>query len=864
MISLAIWLVTITTRASTSNKNHRFLNLTRLKEMSMDKRPTFNEDKVHSRYEKVTCSGLSENMVTNNLLLREAQLIIDSFLKPTFYNLLNGGYDNKTDTFVCLKQRKEDALPICTISGSEKCDGFSTCLDDECDCDEEYFKCANGRGCLAVSQVCDSRVDCTDGSDECPCTDYQNCITEFSGSEICGKRRTGCSFNTSAQFEVFEKIKNITRSGDVYKNKTELNTVIKENPEFKFQFSRIDSKERKPVNLFAPILIHYDDQAPIYNCTNSTFIEIHNLRRQINTGYEVICNGEKNCENGIDEQKCPQYFYCESDNKPIPKVKVCDRVPHCTDSSDECQDECAGHGLSSRENLVENRGIEFVIIFQIILILGCNGYSCHFQYKRKVEEPKMRIDQIQCCNLIFYDFLMAIYLLIIIYKHFESKGNFCVHETEWRASRACQVSGFLFFFSTNGALHVVLLTSIARVFGLKDSFSNGSGMAKKFAVLLAVLNLSNMILSLLPIISTVVESPMTDMFLYEHFFFNNPLIATGNKTDLEMMLLAYRNQTIDKENIGKNSTAQILSELNKMFHKGTVFDSSNILSIGYYGKSSMCIPDLYSYRTEVAGFKVAIITMVMLNIVAIGSCYVIILQKFKRSTVQAGQNGGSDKLFFLSVKVYILIAAQALSWVPNVIAMIYSLSGGDVPDVFDEIVIAVISPAYSVLNPCLHTDIVKGVVSAIREWIRRCWGAVRGRDTSDDPEDDAGEIGEGEMPTTCKRTRSTCLILENNIVDVVGGHNKQEGADGKISLSDCRTPKRETNDMVQKMDKSLPTGQKPIGEMPVDEKPVSVGGKSDGCKPNGEKLTSEKQVGENPAGYNPTGEIKPVNDKPTG
>ena len=699
MIFLAICLVTITASASASDENHRFLNLTRLKEMSVDKRPMLHEEKIHSRYEKVTCSGVSEKMAQSNLLLRDPHLIIEEGQEPTFSNLMKGGYDNTTNTLACMNQMKEDALPICTISGSEKCDGYSSCLDDECDCDEEYFKCANGRGCITVSQVCDSRVDCTDGSDECPCSDFQNCITEFSGSEICGKRRTGCSFNTSAQFEVFEKITNITRSGKVYENKTELDEVIRENPEFRFQFSRIDTQERKPVNHLAPILVHYDDHAPVYNCTKSAFIEIHTLSIKNNNGYDVICNGEKNCENGIDEQKCPQFFYCESDKKPIPKVKVCDRVPHCTDSSDECQDGCAGHGLSSKENLVENRGLEFVILFQIILILGCNGYSSRFQYKRKVEEPKMRIDQIQCCNLIFYDFLMAIYLLIIIYKHFESKGNFCIHETEWRASRACQVSGFLFFFSTNGALHVVLLTSIARVFGLKDSFSNGSRTAKKFAVLLVVLNLSNLTLSLLPIISTVVESPMTDMFLYEHFFLSNPLIAAGSKTDLEMMLLVYRNQTTDKGDLGKNSTSQILSELNKMFDKGTVFDSSKIHSIGYYGKSSMCIPDLYSYRTEVAGFKVAIIAMVMMNLVAIGSCYVIILQKFKRSTVQAGQNGGSDNLFFLSVKVYILIAAQALSWIPNVIAMIYSLTGGDVPDVFDEIVIAVISPAYSVINP---------------------------------------------------------------------------------------------------------------------------------------------------------------------
>ena len=136
----------------------------------------------------------------------------------------------------------------------------------------------------------------------------------------------------------------------------------------------------------------------------------------------------------------------------------------------------------------------------------------------------------------------------------------------------------------------------------------------------------------------------------------------------------------------------------------------------------------------------------------------------------------------------------------------------------------------------------------VHHWARGRWGAFKGRNSPDDLEDDAGEIG--EIPTS-KRTRSTCLVLENKIVEEVGGHNKPKGEDRKISLSDNRKQKREEIDA----DALFPAGDKTTGEKPAGEKPVGLGSKLTNDKP-----TDKKPVGEKPNCERATGE-KPVGEK---
>ena len=58
----------------------------------------------------------------------------------------------------------------CLLPPWKVCDGFSQCLEDECNCGgTKVLYCKDGGGCVSLEQVCNSVPDCPDGEDEFLC-----------------------------------------------------------------------------------------------------------------------------------------------------------------------------------------------------------------------------------------------------------------------------------------------------------------------------------------------------------------------------------------------------------------------------------------------------------------------------------------------------------------------------------------------------------------------------------------------------------------------------------------------------------------------------------------------------------------------
>ena len=177
----------------------------------------------------------------------------------------------------------------------------------------------------------------------------------------------------------------------------------------------------------------------IYACSNASFIEFALNRQSSN----IICDGIQNCESGIDEQNCPQMFYCSSDMTPLPEHMICDSVPQCDDSSDECTNCAMSSYLSSENYLVGSPVIVILMVAQCVSILILNMYALkiHFQRLRAVHLAPFIIDRIQCLTLSIYDLMMSCYLVIILVKQVQYRGVYCVHDVTWRTSKLCKIAG---------------------------------------------------------------------------------------------------------------------------------------------------------------------------------------------------------------------------------------------------------------------------------------------------------------------------------------------------------------------------------------------------------------------------------------
>ena len=658
--------------------------------------------------------------------------IQDLFVRysASYEQLLTQGIDQKTGYVMCLRDKAEPRRDTCAIPGNWQCDGFSTCLDDECGCDQDSFKCADGMGCITIAQVCDSRPDCLDLSDENPCQDYQQCMRSLRprvNDHNCNSliipncTESNSSHGKNEADEVFKlqefffgpegaqarDLDNEAQQTSYQLSTTRLAKCIESNIVLGFHCERLKLMKTETA----------------YKCTETSSIEAtYSYANVTKLTIFVFCDGIKNCKNGVDEQHCPGMFYCVSDNQPVPKARTCDSVADCADSSDECANCSMSSIFSSQTHLIGHDSMLFVLMAEILGIILLNSYGLVYHGKRlkNVERTSLLIDIIQCITLTVYDTMMAVYLLIICWKHWEYKGEYCSHDVFWRSSPLCKIAGAIIYAASHGALQVAVSTSLCRNYQCRNVLS---GKRIKLALFLpgfVVLNLFNLAMAITPLIATFSSSSKwADMFVHEFFFKNNPLIRRGTKSDLASLMSIYKRQDLNMTE--KYSTSELFQQLRNMTAKGELFSSDRITSVGLYGTSSLCYPNLFSTESSIFGFKVVYMIENSIYMIVIIICYVFIVQEFFKSqkavaapaagnAPAAGQEDANSKKnldqgFYLSFKVSIVIGSQLVCWLPLHGAIIASFIGVPPSNIITDIFIANIAPLNAIMNPILHTDL---------------------------------------------------------------------------------------------------------------------------------------------------------------
>ena len=219
----------------------------------------------------------------------------------------------------------------CIIRTEEVCNGFSECLSDECGCAKglETFYCGDSSGCIAIGQVCDGERDCLDGSDECVCDDYVNCVESFgegvcinSNKRICLEKKKLVNTQKSQIDNCFPFIK--SEYNALYKmcgnehddHQTFLDNCYRTCPGYKNHCNRVSWSIVCAVPLsedqaYLPTMSSTD----VYKCDNSAEpMYIHDIRQ--------VCNGKPDCLNKADEETCFNRFICANNNRSIHISKV--------------------------------------------------------------------------------------------------------------------------------------------------------------------------------------------------------------------------------------------------------------------------------------------------------------------------------------------------------------------------------------------------------------------------------------------------------------------------------------------------------------------------------------------------------------
>ena len=622
---------------------------------------------------------------------------------------------NTEDYHECLYKSGRLDPQTCYVKPDLLCDGTSACVDDECDCDaaaQDVFYCSDGRGCVAMNQVCDGQADCLDQSDECVCESYLRCETErvFSGCKSEARRVERCGI-------VHQGTQILPGSSDI-ENQANLglfNCMI---------FMARKAKESgwswksssKSLKQAAKLVCRKECQ-PLEN--HCEFIDWNKMQvdpatKSLSLNYSCgdgnsiplssdmdVCDGYNDCPNHADETFCASRFYCQDGTANLPHSKVCDSVPDCPDLSDECQS-CVRDNLADEKHMISNKYLSYymIVLCLLIVVLNCRGLHGHAARIHYVRRHNTRIDGALCTQLSAYDGLMGIYLLIVILKNFQFDGKYCLHDSSWRSSPVCNLSGFIFTLSSHGSLMTVLMMGVIRCYNCENMLAYFS--IRRFLFGLTLGNILNVLCSAVVLLPTEF---LENVFVTAVLFQDNRLLKKGTRRLIDDLLEEYYGANLTQHEVsGWSSRLHLLS---KITSNSELFVPT--LKFGFFNQSPLCIQNLFSSEPDesLQLLKMLYVSFLAVVIVSFSVCYIwIVFIRFKSAVHTASPafrlKTQRDKRK-LSRKVTLVISSQLLAWIPIIIATILTLSDKKIPPDFYEMAAIVLIPLNSLLNPIFHS-----------------------------------------------------------------------------------------------------------------------------------------------------------------
>ena len=605
----------------------------------------------------------------------------------------------------------------CSVPQSFMCNGISECLTDECGCEEDAFRCADGLGCIAMVNLCDGYKDCRDGSDECMCDDVVTCHDGL--EKFCVPKE---QYHTSGDLYRL----NCPGTEELSLNEAgTLSTLHQLDVCIEYFFDNTDLV-KMITTLGTEDLITWChsncNSSYLHYCENLVLIEYPHpvVSFSCETKYEYIkvqqvCDGTLDCDSGEDEAACPGRYYCKDElngtTSWVDHSLLCNMHQDCPLGDDECQDCLSdmdnGVGIASNTQMIKNISIKVLIIIECLLILVLNTIAVWDVSTKKIESKSGKIDRLIIISLSVYDSLMGVYLGYIFIKSIIFSDKYCLKDFQWRSGIQCKALGMLFTLSAHGSLLMISMMSLLRcckcVLGKEISF-------RMAILILSLLHLINFAHSCLPIIPL---SSVQDVFRAYMSFSNNPFFKKYEADELKRKYLVYYG-----ENASVPSTYTMLEQLNNASTGGHMFDPQEL---GYYSYSSLCIHNIYSHQKSLLIYRISYMIIITILLIATSTSYISIVRhanKISRNVNQMAANRNRAESNDLSLKVMLMIGSQLACWITVMILTIVFSDSLVASQLLYQVTALIIFPLNAYLNPIFNSFLYKKVLLMTRRVVK--------------------------------------------------------------------------------------------------------------------------------------------------
>ncbi|KAL5258943.1 hypothetical protein ACHWQZ_G009422 [Mnemiopsis leidyi] len=420
----------------------------------------------------------------------------------------------------------------------------------------------------------------------------------------------------------------------------------------------------------------------------------------------VVCDGKTDCSNGADEFGCPlsDRFYCQPNTTAewVHTEKTCDSVKDCSNGADECGT-CEFEALSSSKLLIQSKIIVAVTSIMGILIVSLNikeGYKC---WKTPCSSKTKSIDKIFLSQIFLYDGLMGMYLFSIVLATMvlELKGDYCLFDHDWRASKFCSALGVMFSLSSHGSLIAIASISLTR-FLKCHSFVADISMRKALmgSIFSACFNIFHSAMPLLPI-DAIQDTFRTGIFLQN--LNENPFFSS-NPIEMTVMTDIYNGMF---HQVGKHNIKKMTKELSNITSKRYIFD---LMEISYYGNTGLCVHNIfkgYGNQFTYHVYKVLYCTVLITLLSVVSTGYIMIVLKQRRSNkVITNSDATGSNAAALTFKVALMIGSQLTSWISFITTVLYYqyMTSKPAPHMAFEMFALVVIPINSFLNPIFYSE----------------------------------------------------------------------------------------------------------------------------------------------------------------